>query len=402
MHTAIATALLATMLALFAFAQEHDHGPSTERSPAGEDEPDILYWYDPMHPEHRFDQPGRSPFMDMDLVPRYAEEAVGHVSVASGIQQTMNIRTARAQRGALPRRIDTVGRVGYDQSRIHHLHPRVEAWIENVYLHAVGELVRVGDPLFTMYAPELVNAQEEFIFALERGGNGNVRSAREKLLSLAVQPETVAEIERERRVRQSLVWRARHDGIVSMLGIRHGMFVAPGDKLMELVDLSHVWVTADVFDRQAAWLEIGQRAEVKTSYGSEAAFETRVAYIYPELDPDTRTVRVRLPLENADGALKPGMWSTVRIFAPPLEDVVLIPREALIRTGYATRVVVRESETDFRVRNVVGGAESGESVEIREGIDPGEEVVVSGQFLLDSEAALRAGHGRLQGSGHQH
>jgi membrane fusion protein, copper/silver efflux system len=404
MKTGIVGVLLVVALlgiaALVAVAERGDaHGQHNQAA-----EREILYWYDPMHPQHRFEEPGRSPFMDMDLVPRYADEETepGQVVVASGVQQTMNIRTALVERGTLPRRIDTVGRVGYDDSRIVHLHPRVEGWIENVHVHAVGDPVRAGQELFTLYSPQLVNAQEEFLHALQRGEPTIVRSAREKLLALGVQREVVAEIERDRRVRQTLVWRAERDAVVSMLGIRHGMFVAPGEELMSLVDLEQLWVTAEVFDRQAAWLEAGQRAEVIASYRPGQRYQTTVAYVYPELDPVTRTVRVRLPVSNSDSGLRPGMWTTVRIFAPPHEDAVLIPREALIRTGESERVVLQDDEQRFRVREVVSGMEAAEQIEILEGLVPGEVVVVSGQFLIDSEAALRAGFGRLEGAEHQH
>jgi membrane fusion protein, copper/silver efflux system len=374
-------------------AHRHDEG-----------EREVLYWYDPMYPQHRFEAPGRSPFMDMDLVPRYADEIVepGEVTVASGVQQTMNVRTAVVERAELPRQIETVGRVGYDESRIVHLHPRVEGWIENVHVHAVGDPVQAGQRLFTLYSPELVNAQEEYLHAVERGEQTLVRSAREKLMALGVQPEVVEELERDRRVQQTLVWRAQRDAVVTMLGIRHGMFVAPGDELMSLVDLEQLWVIADVFDRQAAWLEAGQRAEVIASYRPGERYRTQVEYVYPELDPVTRTVRVRLPVRNSNGGLRPGMWASVRIFAPPREEAVSIPREALIRTGDAARVVLQVDDTRFRVREVVAGMEAGERIEIIEGLTPGEVVVVSGQFLIDSEAALRAGHTRLEGVEHQH
>lgn len=388
--------LLAAALALGACGRdEHAAHEETER--------EVLYWYDPMHPEHRFDKPGPSPFMDMDLVPRYADEAeADRVRVAAGIQQAMNVRTARVERGRLWRRIDTVGRVEYDESRLHHYHPRVQGWIEDVQVNAVGEPVAAGQVLFTLYSPELVNAQEEFLHALRRGDAGTIRAARDKLRALDVQPEVIAELERTRTVQRALPWRARQDGVVATLGIRHGMFVTPGTIMLELVDLSTVWINAEVFDRHADWLAVGQPAEVALSYAPGRTREATVGYIHPQLDEATRTVRVRLPLDNADAELKPGMWTSVRIFAGPVDGVVMIPREALIRTGQAARVVLREDATHFRVRSVVPGMESGDWVEIRDGVEPGEEVVVSGQFLLDSEASLRAGHGRLEGAGHQH
>jgi membrane fusion protein, copper/silver efflux system len=381
-------------------ASNGTHAPAALRT--GDDQREILYWYDPMYPQHRFERPGRSPFMDMDLVPRYAGESEpGEVHVPTSLQQIMNIRTAAVEVGTLPRRIDTVGRVAYDESRIHHLHPRVSGWIEEVNVHAIGEAVERGQVLYTMYSPELVNAQEEFLHAVRRGEASGVRAGREKLRAFGVQPEVIEELERDRDVRQALPWVARHGGVVSELNIRHGMFVEPGDPLLALVDLSSVWVIADVFDRHATWLALGQPAEVSVPHGDGRTLRTNVGHIYPHLDPATRTVQVRLPIENANGTLKPGMWSTVRILAAGDDAHVLIPREAVIRTGHSTRVVVRLDDMRFAVRDVQPGAEAGDWVEILSGLTPGEFVVVSGHFLLDSEAALGPARHRLEGIDHR-
>lgn len=362
---------------------------------------EVLYWYDPMHPEHRFDAPGPSPFMDMDLVPRYAGET-DTVQVTRGIQQAMNLRTTRARRGSLPRIIDTVGHVGYDQSRLVRIQLRVQGWIEETHVHAVGERIAAGQPLFTLYSTELINAQEDLFQALRRGADGTIAAARERLRGLGVQEEVMAELERRREVQRTVPWLAGQDGIVTALDLRQGTFVGPGDMVLEIADLSRIWLTADVFDRHANWLAPGQPAEIADPYTPGETRSAQVAHIYPQLDDATRTVRVRLPMDNPDMQLKPGMWSAVRIFAEPLDDVLMIPREALIHSGHATRVIVREDAERFAVRQVVAGIESGDWVEIREGLLADEEVVTSGQFLLDSEAALRAGHDRLEGAGHQH
>jgi membrane fusion protein, copper/silver efflux system len=203
-------------------------------------------------------------------------------------------------------------------------------------------------------------------------------------------------LQRDGEIRQALPWLARQSGIVSELNIRHGMFVEPGDPLLAMVDLSSVWVIADVFDRHVRWLEVGQPAEIALAYNG-GAVASQVAHIYPQLDAVTRTVQVRLPVANPNQALKPGMWSTVRIVAEPATATLLIPREALIRTGHGERVIVRRDAQRFEVRDVEAGSEAGEQVEILHGLGPGDEVVVSGQFLLDSEAALGPARHRLEG-----
>lgn len=377
---------------------DHDSEATTKT----DDGREVLYWYDPMHPEERFDEPGPSPFMDMDLVPRYADEVTpGQVWVASGIQQLMNIRTATVETGPLQRRIDTVGYVDYDEANLHHLHPRVEGWIEQLGIADEGDTVRKGQLLFTLYSPELVNAQEELLYALRRKDSSALRSARAKLRALGVQPEAVAEIEKSREVQRALPWRAQRDGVVTGLGVRHGMHVTPGTEILEIADLSSLWVIAEVFDRHADWLAVGQTAEIASSYNPGETRKAEISHVYPVLERDNRTVRARLPVDNSDGQLKPGMWTSVRIFVEPAEDRVYIPRQALIRTGHSARVVLREDEENFRVREVVPGMESGDYVAIREGLKGGEEIVLSGHFLLDSEASLTAGHDRLEGE-HAH
>lgn len=376
---------------------------STEDHASHEAEREVLYWYDPMHPEQQFNQPGKSPFMDMDLVPRYADEVGGSdVSIAPGIQQSMNIRTSVAERGRLWRRIDTVGEVEVDESNVHHLHVRVEGWIETSSVVAKGDEVSGGQLLFTLYSPTLVNAQEEMLASLRRGDAQAVNGARDRLAALGVQQEAIAELERTRTARRALPWRAVHSGVVTTPGVREGMFVRPGDVVVEITSLSSVWVIADVFARQAEWLRIGIPGQIRTEAYPDKVWESEVSYIQPELSATTRTTRVRLPVANPDGALRPGTWAAVRLFAGPVDNVVMVPKEAVIDTGLATRVILRKGADRFEVRQVTPGLVSGDWVEILHGIEPGDEVVVSGQFLIDSEAALRSGHRRLEGAGHQH
>ncbi len=398
-YTLIGTLVGITLL-LGACSAE-DHSSHDAETAVGERE--VLYWYDPMHPEHRFNQPGKSPFMDMDLVPRYADEGdVSEVSIAPGIQQSMNVRTSIAERGRLWRRIDSVGEVEVDEANVHHLHVRVEGWIEASSVVAKGDEVSSGQLLFTLYSPTLVNAQEEMLAALRRGDAQAVRGARDRLAALGVQPEAIAELERSRTARRALPWRAVQSGVVTTPGVRAGMFVRPGDVVVEITSLSSVWVIADVFARQAEWLRIGISGEIRTPTHPGRVWESEVSYIQPELSASTRTTRVRLPVANPDGVLRPGTWTAVRLFAGPVDDVVMVPKEAVIDTGLATRVILRKGANRFEVRQVTPGMVSGEWAQILHGIEPGDEVVVSGQFLIDSEAALRSGHRRLEGAGHQH
>jgi membrane fusion protein, copper/silver efflux system len=366
---------------------------------------EVLYWYDPMHPQQRFDEPGPSPFMDMELVPRYADEVEyepGLVRITPGIQQLMGIRTAQVERVALPRVINTFGSVEYDEGRLSHVHIRVEGWVERLTAQAVGDHVRKGQLLFELYSPTLVNAQDELVQAVRDGRDRMIAASRERLLALGMSRTQIEQVERSGQTLQRVPIHAHHDGVISALSVREGMYVTPETDIMAIADLSTVWMIAEVFEQEFDWLAIGQRAEITLPYIPGEIRTSEITYVYPRLDPVTRAVRVRLPLENPDAKLRLGMWSQVRLFAEPLDDVIAIPREALIRTGHSARVVVREDEQRFRVREVVPGVESGDRIEIRTGLEQGEEVVVSGQFLLDSEAALRAGHDRLEGMDHQH
>lgn len=390
--------LLLLMAAGPTLAQEHRHGGDTEPSvsSAADEEREVLYWYDPMHPEHRFDAPGPSPFMDMELVPRYADEAPDVVTLAAGLAQRMNIRTAPVERVALARTVSTVGAIDVDQTRVKHLHTRVAGWIESVDVHAVGDAVAEGQPLFTLYAPELVNAQEELLHAVDRGEPGLLAAAREKLRALGVQSEVIGEVARSGTLLREVPWRARHAGVISVLGIREGMFVSAGEVLLETVDLRALWLTAEVFPADAAKLTTGQRVEVRVPQWPGRTIDAHITHVYPELDPVTRTLRVRVPLDNSDGLLQLGAWASVRLLGDAGEPVLSIPREALIRTGTEHRVVVREDGDRFRVHRVEPGMESDGRVEIRTGLEADMKVVVSGQFLLDSEASFRAGFERLE------
>jgi Cu(I)/Ag(I) efflux system membrane fusion protein len=360
-----------------------------------------------MDPSYRRDEPGQSP-MGMDLVPVYEDELgpAGEVRIDGRIRQAMNIRTAEVRQGRLWRRIQTVGRVEEDPSRQRHIHPRVEGWIQALDVDAEGDRVAAGERLFTLYSPELVNAQKEFLQALRRGDGAMISGARDRLRAMDVQPAVLERLEREREVIRDLPWHAEADGWVTALGVRAGMFVAPGSEIMELTDLSRLWVIAEVFDGQSEWLSTGLPAEIGLPYAPGETVETEVSHIYPRVNPETRAVQVRLPVNNpANGsglpALRPGMWNAVTIYAGPREDRIFIPREALIQTGRGNRVVVSQGEGVFRVRDVVPGMVSGDQVAIQEGLEPGETVVTSGQFLIDSEATLQGGSNRMEG-GHAH
>lgn len=362
---------------------------------AGDDK-EVLYWVAPMDPNYRRDKPGKSP-MGMDLVPVYAgdEEGGTQVSIEPEVVQNLGIRTAVAERTRLWRGIDTVGYVDYDESKVSHIHLRTEGWIENLAVKSEGERVKQGDRLFDLYSPELVNAQQEFVTALSSGNKSLIGASRARLAALGVSEDQVATIEKTRKTRHHISVYAPQDGVVSTLKVREGMFVNPSMNVMSLGDLSVVWLLAEVFERQAQWVRVEQPAEVKLSYVPGKVWDGSVEYIYPSLDPKTRTVKVRLRFDNPDEGLKPNMYANVRIFGGPRENIIVIPLEGLIRTGRDARVIVDLGDGRFEAREVTAGIESGDYVEIIQGVEEGDAIVVSGQFLIDSEASMRASLGRM-------
>jgi Cu(I)/Ag(I) efflux system membrane fusion protein len=397
-------------------AEQAESGPADTAGDARK----ALYWYDPMVPQQRFDKPGRSPFMDMDLVPKYADEEAGGgdsghapVTLSGAVVQNLGIRTAQVQRGTLARTVRAVGRVAYDEARLAHVHPRAAGWIERLVVRAEGEPVKKGQELAALYAPDILSAQVDFLIATEPQGPGERRVKADKarnLLRLLDVPEAVIrDIERSRETRNTVPVLAPADGIVTQLTAREGMYVTPGSEMFAIADLSRVWVLVDVFEHQLAWIAPGLPAQIQVTAYPGRTWKGRVDYLYPELDPKTRTLRVRLVFPNPDLELKPNLFADVTIQGVPRE-ALHIPREALIATGERESVVKALGEGRFQPVDVVTGMRSGETVEILSGLGEGDTVVVSGQFLIDSESSLKASFGRLSDdvptptpdTGHQH
>lgn len=363
---------------------------------AAEEEKEILYWVAPMDANYRRDKSGKSP-MGMDLIPFYAgaEEDGSTVSISPTVVQNLGVRTAKAELTRLWRGIDTVGYVDYDESKVSHIHLRTEGWIEKLDVESEGERVKKGDFLFDVYSPKLVNAQEELVTAISTGNKGLIRATKERLAALGISSSQINKLQKTKKVKQRISIYAPQDGVVSDLPVREGMFVKPSQKVMTLGDLSSVWLLAEIFERQSQWVEVGQAAEVRLSYIPGKLWQGEVEYIYPSLDPKTRTLKVRLRFDNPGERLKPNMYTNVKIYGGAKENTIVIPLEGLIRTGREERVIVALGEGKFEARNVSAGIESGDYVEILTGIEKGDEIVTSGQFLIDSEASMRASLNRM-------
>jgi Cu(I)/Ag(I) efflux system membrane fusion protein len=352
----------------------------------------------PMHPQIIRGKPGSCPICGMDLV-AVENEPDGDVTVEinPALVNSLGVRTAVAEKGRLWRMIDTVGYIDVDESLISHIHLRTEGWIEKLYISAEGDRVSKGDRLFDLYSPALINAQEEYVEALRSGNQRLIRSSRDRLKSLDISGDQIDALKRTRKVSDAVTYYASQDGIVTSLKTPEGMFVKPATRVLSLVDLSRVWVQVEVFEQQANWVAVGQPAEMQLSFLPGRQWDGEVAYVYPELDARTRTLRVRLQFDNPEEALKPNMYANVRLYAGPRDGVLIIPSQALIDSGREVRVIIDQGDGRYAPRKVAAGMQSGDFVEIVSGLDEGDRVVVSGQFLIDSEASLKASLQRMQG-----
>ncbi len=354
----------------------------------------ILYWVAPMDPAYRRDGPGKSP-MGMDLVPVYDEGDGINVKISPAVENNMGVRTAKIERNKLWRKINTVGYIDFDENKITHIHLRTKGWLERLHVKSEGERVKKGQLLFEVYSPELVNAQEEYVQALRSSNNRLVKASKERLIALGISARQTNELTEKRKVSQLVKVYANQDGIVSKLNVRQGMFVMPNKEVMSLAELSTIWILAEVFESQANWVKEGQAADVTLSYAPGRTWEGKVEYIYPSLNAKTRTLKVRLAFTNPDETLKPNMFANVTIYGGAKENIIIAPREAVIRSGENTRVILAMGKGRFQPRDVVVGIESGDWVEIQSGLKEGDNVVTSGQFLIDSEASLKASLKRM-------
>jgi Cu(I)/Ag(I) efflux system membrane fusion protein len=368
---------------------------------AEEPEPEILYWVAPMDPNYRRDEAGKSP-MGMDLVPVYAKaareegEVADAVLIEPAVEHNLGVRVQEAGIRPLWRRIEATGYVGLDENSLNHIHMRTEGWIERLFVDAEGERVQQGQLLFEFYSPELVNAQKEFLQESRRKDQRLVRAARQKLRALGMAGTEIDELLARGEEKQTIKVFAPSNGIITSLHAREGVFVKPEMEVMSLADLSSVWMQAEVFEAQADWVAKGQSAEARLGYMPGEVFSGQVDYVYPVLDPDTRTLRVRLLFDNPGERLKPNMYAAVTIFGSTHQDALTIPRDALIRAEGNDRVIVALGDGYYRAQEVMTGIESGPWVQIIAGLEAGVRVVTSAQFLIDSEASLAGSLRRLE------
>lgn len=354
----------------------------------------------PMHSSVIDDDPNAiCPICGMDLVLIESGGDVGVVNLTPNVINSLGVRTAKAKRRTLYRRIDSVGYINIDENNLRTMSLRTDGWLERLAVKTEGERVTKGQLLFEIYSPKLVNAQEEYMQAMEHENALLLTASRERLHSLGVSEEQVSELEESRKVEQLVKVFAPQSGIVTALRVREGMYVKPSQSVMDLADLSSVWLIVDVFERQADWVKVGQRAEATLPFKPGDSWEGKVEYVYPSLDAMTRSLKVRLRFDNVNEDLKPNMYADVKIYAKPKKKVLAIPKEAVIRTGTQTRVIVALGEGRFIPVQVNVGMETDTNIEITSGINEGDDVVTSSQFLIDSESSMKAGLARMTSGG---
>ncbi len=376
---------------------------------AGTAEKKPLYWVAPMDKNYRRDGPGLSP-MGMDLVPVYEEDVSGEndnsVKISPVVQNNLGVATTIVKRQQLTMPVETVGSVQFDESRIIHIHSRVEGWIEKLNIASSGDPVKQGQTLFELYSPALVSAQEEYLAALRSGNSNLVKASKSRLTSLGLTAEHIARLERRRKVEQRISFVAENDGIVIDLKVRQGMYIKPAMELLSLGTLDSVWVVGEVFERQAYLLAQGQSVDISLNAMPGRSWQGSVNYIYPQLDPVTRTLKIRVRVQNTDHSLRPNMLANLRVQSVASQETLTIPRQALIKAGQHTRVVKALGEGRFKSVLVEAGlegeveAEGGNEVEKRiqilSGLSEGDLVVTSAQFLIDSESNIEAELQRME------
>lgn len=382
----LALALVAGGLG-YGLANWRNEDPATVPAQSGRK---ALYWYDPMVPSQHFDKPGKSPFMDMELVPKYADEAAGGdpgVTIDPARTQSLGLRVVEARTGTLGSNLTATGTIDFNERDVAIVQARSGGFVQRVYARAPGDVIGAGAPLADILVPEWAGAQAEYL-AVRRMGDADLsRAARQRLLLLGMPEGTVAAVEQRGRPYNVVTISTPSGGTIKTLGVRAGMTVASGQTLAEVNGLGTVWLNAAVPETMAGRLHPGQSATATLSAYPGEPFAGRIAAILPSIATESRTLTVRIELPNRAGRLRPGMFASVDL-GGAARPALLVPSEALIQTGKRALVMLALPQGRYRPAEVRTGAEAGGQTEIVAGLAEGEKIVVSGQFLIDSEASL--------------
>ncbi len=372
----------------------HQEEGSQSASVSQKQDAKVLYWYDPMKPEQHFDKPGKSPFMDMQLVPKYADENTTMtdesrptVKIDPTLQQNLAIRYGTVEQAVIGNAMFTNGILQANERQTAILQTRASGFVQRVYGHAVGDMVTEGSPIADISIPEWTGEQTEFLAVLRTGDRSLIQASRQRLQLLGIPQNVIHQVERTRRVQSNITLQAPTSGFIDSLEVRNGMALAMGQTLATIKGINPIWLEAAVPEKQIAGIKRGMSVEANF-----AAFSQKVAGkvidILPTLDTTSRTIKVRIELPNPSGQLKPGMFASVNIINNPQSSLV-VPEQAVIRTGTRNIVIVAHEQGRFEPVVVQLGQSDGNKIAILQGLNAGQKVVVSGQFLIDSEANLQ-------------
>ena len=374
----------------------------------------VQYWYDAMDPRRHYDKPGKAPD-GMDLVPQYADDdtggstGTGAIKIDPAKQQLIGVRTETVERQDLTRTVRTTGQLTADETKLAHIHLKVTGWIEEVYVDYVGQLIKKGQPLFTLYSPDLVSTQEEYLIAkrgekslgaspfpdVAQGSQSLLRSSRERLKLWDISDQQIKQLDETGKVSRTMTFYSPVNGFVTDRKAFPQTSTTPDMELYTVADLSTIWVNADVYEYEVPYVKVGQRAEMQLSYYPGKTYAGRVSYIYPTVDPVARTVKARLEFPNPNFDLKPQMFADVQLKINYGTQVV-IPQEALLDSGNSQYVFVMHEGGRFEPRMIQIGVKLDGKVAVLSGLKPGEEIVTSGNFLIDSESRLKSAMGDMK------
>jgi RND family efflux transporter MFP subunit len=394
---------------------EEDAGMKNMPGSVPQGERKVLFYYDAMNPQNHYDKPGKAPD-GMDLVPKYADEEAGMenmptgtVRLSSAKQQLIGVQTTTVEREKLFRTIRAVGQLTADETKLAHVHLKVTGWIDQVYVDYVGKLVKKGEPLFTLYSPDLVATEQEYLIARKgkqylgnstfpeasQGADSLLQSARERLRLWDISDEQIKKLDETGEVTRTLTFYSPIEGFVIDRKAFPQTNVTPDMELYTVADLSTIWATAEIYEYEVPFVRVGQQAQMELSYSPGKTYAGRVTYIYPTVDPQTRTVKVRLEFPNPNFELKPQMYSNV-LLNIDYGNQVVVPQAAVLDSGERQTVFVALGDGYFAPREIQTGAKVDEKIIVLSGLKPGETIVTSGNFLIDSESRLSSAMGGMK------
>ena len=389
-------------------------GPGTTNAPKPSGERKILFWYDPMHPAYRSDKPGIAPDCGMQLVPKYAaDETVkmpaGTVKIAPDKQQLIGVRTGIVERQSLVRTVRTTGQLTSDETKLAHVHVKINGFIDKVYVDYVGQLVKKGQPLFTLYSPDLVATEEEYLIAkrgakdlgasqfpeVSQGSQSLLRSTRERLRLWDISDEQIKKLDETGEVTKTLTFYSPVSGFVTDRKAFPQTAITPDMDLYLITDLSTIWVNADVYEYEVPFVKVGQSADMQLSYYAGKTYTGKITYIYPTVDPVSRTVKVRIEFSNPNFDLKPQMFANVQLKINYGRQIA-VPQEAVMDSGDKQYVFVVHDGGMFEPRVIQIGPKFEGNVVVLSGLSGGDTIVTSGNFLIDSESRLQSAMSGMQ------